>query len=122
MRTGSVRHALFRGRRENEHALFSLLAALPLFSMSAPRAARKIVSASLRGRPDLVLTWQAKLGRLVHGLAPGFVNRLLALTNRFLPSGDPGRRQAKPGSAIEAKLPSWITALNERAAARYNET
>jgi short-subunit dehydrogenase len=123
MRTGSVRHALFRGRREKEHALFSLLAALPLFSMSARRAARKIVAASLRGRPHLVLTWQAKLAGGVHGVAPGLVNRVLAWTSRMLPSGAPQRRQAKPGLAIDDNmLPSWIAAVNERAAARYNET
>jgi short-subunit dehydrogenase len=123
MRTGSVGHVLFRGRREKEHALFSVLAAVPLFSMSARRAARKIVAAARRGRPRLVLTWQAKLAARVHALAPSLVNRLLAWTNRILPSEDLGRRQAKLGSAIDDKLlPSWVAAINERAALRYNET
>lgn len=123
MRTGSVRHVWFRGQREKEMSLFSLLAALPLFSMDARRAARKIVEASLRGRPHLVLTWQAKLAGRVHGIAPGFANRLLGWANRALPAEDLQRRQAKPGSVIRAKaLPSWIAAVNERAAARYNAT
>jgi short-subunit dehydrogenase len=121
MRTGSARHVLFRGQQEREHAIFSVLAGLPLFSMSAKRAARKIVTASLRGRPHLVLTWQARLAGRARGLAPGMVNRLFAWTNRILPSSPAVRRPATVGHAIFPKqLPSWISAMNDRAAARYN--
>ena len=122
MRTGSVGHVLFRGQREKELALFDAMAALPIFSMSARRAARRIVRASLRGRPHLILTWQANLAARLRGLAPGFVNRLLALANRLLPSPDYERREAERGSKIGPRLlPRWVTALNDRAAARYNE-
>ncbi|MET0594448.1 MAG: SDR family oxidoreductase [Polyangiaceae bacterium] len=76
MRTGSVRHALFRGQREREHAVFNVMSALPIFSMSARRAARKIVAASLRGTPHLTLTWQAKLANLLHGVAPSLTAHL----------------------------------------------
>jgi short-subunit dehydrogenase len=123
MRTGSVRHAMFRGRQEKEHALFSVMAALPVFSMSAQRAARKIVAAALRGRPHLVLTWQAKLAGRAYGLAPGLANRILAWTARVLPAPAAGRLTPTPGHAIAPKLvPSWVDAINERAAARYNES
>jgi short-subunit dehydrogenase len=123
MRTGSVRHAMFRGRREKEHALFSVMAALPVFSMSARRAARKIVAAALRGRGYLILTWQAKLVARAYGVAPGLANRVLAWTGRVLPGPMPGRLSPTPGHAIEPKLlPSWIDAINESAAARYNES
>jgi short-subunit dehydrogenase len=122
MRTGSTRHALFRGEREKEHALFSVMAALPVFSMSAKRAARKIVAAALRGRAHVILTWQAKLAARAHGLAPGLLNRVLGWTSRVLPPPAPGRLDPTPGYAIEPKLlPSWVDAINERAAARYNE-
>ena len=122
MRTGSTRHALFRGQREKEHALFSAMAALPAFSTNARRAARKIVAAALRGRPHLILTWQAKLAARAYGLAPGLANRVLAWTTRALPLPAPGPLSPTPGHAIDPKLlPSWVHAINERAAARYNE-
>jgi short-subunit dehydrogenase len=122
MRTGSTRHALFRGQREKEHALFCAMSALPVFSMSAKRAASKIVAAALRGRAHLILTWQAKLAARAYGLAPGLATRVLAWTNRLLPLPAPGRLGPTPGHAIESKLlPSWVHAINERAAARYNE-
>jgi short-subunit dehydrogenase len=122
MRTGSTRHALFRGQREREHALFSVMSALPAFSMSARRAARKIVSAGLRGTPHLTLTWQAKLASLVHGMAPAFTGHVTRAATRALPAATNRYHSAIPGHAVEPKVvPDWIDAINERAAAKYNE-
>ncbi|WP_234443463.1 SDR family NAD(P)-dependent oxidoreductase [Streptomyces sp. NRRL B-24484] len=56
MRTGFHRAAAFAGRPEHEYARFAPAASLPLLSMDAARAARAIVRAAERGRPELVLT------------------------------------------------------------------
>ncbi|HEX9295070.1 MAG TPA: SDR family NAD(P)-dependent oxidoreductase [Polyangiaceae bacterium] len=123
MRTGSVDHAFFRGQQSREHALFSIAAASPLLSMSARRAAGKIVEACVRRSPHLVLTWQAKLGSALHGLAPGFINHALAWVNRLLPPPAGALGEAREGRHVAPKLaPSWLTVLNDRAAVRYNET
>jgi short-subunit dehydrogenase len=122
MRTGSARHALFRGQREREHAFFNVMSALPVFSMNARRAARKIVSAALRGKPHLTLTWQAKLASVLHGLAPGLTGHLTRMANRALPPATSRYHSAIPGHAVEPKVvPEWIESINERAAAKYNE-
>jgi short-subunit dehydrogenase len=124
MRTGSVRHALFKGQRVREHAFFSLAAATPLTSMSARRAARKIVRAALDRRLHLILTWQAKLAAFLHGAMPRLTGHAFAWANRLLPA--PAHRPdepATPGRDIESKIaPSWLTRLNDRAAARNNES
>lgn len=122
LRTGSARHALFRGQRGREHAFFNVLSALPLFSMNARRAARKIVSASLRGTPHLTLSWQAKLASLVHGMAPALTGHLTRIATRALPAPTGHYHSAIPGHAVEPKVvPDWIGEINERAAAKYNE-
>jgi NAD(P)-dependent dehydrogenase (short-subunit alcohol dehydrogenase family) len=123
MRTGSVPHALFKGRREQELAAFESMAATPLTSMGARRAASKIVRATLDRRSHLVLTWQGKLAAALHGLMPGVVARALGWANRLLPApvGDPDG-PAIPGREIESQVPSWLTRLTTRAGHRYNET
>ena len=52
MRTGSPRHAIFKGRHRAEYAWFSISDALPLVSMDADRAARQILDSIRRGRPS----------------------------------------------------------------------
>src|SRR5204862_108983 len=71
MRTGSPRNATFKGRHRAEYAWFSISDALPVLTMSAERAAQKIVTACKRGDAELVLTIQAKLAAMFHGLFPG---------------------------------------------------
>jgi NAD(P)-dependent dehydrogenase (short-subunit alcohol dehydrogenase family) len=85
MRTGSPRHAFFKGRPRAEHAWFSISASLPGLSMDVERAAREVVEAlSTGGRTRAPLP--AKLGALAHGLFPGFTAEILGLVNRCLPS------------------------------------
>jgi short-subunit dehydrogenase len=59
----------------------------PKISMESKRAARRIVTACRLGEAVLTLTWRAKLLRLVHALAPGFVSEVFGRMNRSLPSG-----------------------------------
>jgi NAD(P)-dependent dehydrogenase (short-subunit alcohol dehydrogenase family) len=123
MRTGSPRHALFKGRHRAEFAWFAIADAIPGLSMDVERAARRIVDACHRGDPWLMLTIPARVAATVHDLLPGPTLRLLALVNRLLPGpGGIGRRAARGRDSESAWAPSLLTAAGERAARRQNQT
>jgi NAD(P)-dependent dehydrogenase (short-subunit alcohol dehydrogenase family) len=120
MRTGSPRHARFKGDHKKEHAWFTIADSLPLVSMSADRAARRIVRAGIRGEATVVLSALAKVGALLHGIAPGLVVEVNALLSRLLPRGSsPIARLGKDSTSAWA--PSLLTVLDDRAAVRNNE-
>jgi short-subunit dehydrogenase len=122
MRTGSPGNALFKGKNRAEYAWFSISDALPLISMSAERAARRIVEACRRGQAELVLSVPAKLAVLVHGLFPGATSDFLGLVNRLLPAPGGIGTQARTGRESTSPVsPSFVTVLNERAAQRNNQ-
>lgn len=101
MRTGSPVHVRYGGKAPLEYAWFAAGDITPATAMSAERAAAAIVRALRRGDPEIVLTWQAKLLRMIHALAPSTTARVLGVVNRLLPSApahvdptgpaDPGR-------------------------------
>lgn len=127
MRTGSQLNAAFTGDARSEYAWFGLLASLPLLSMDAERAARRIVAAAREGRPALILTPAAHLGIAGHGVAPGLTARALALTARLLPGPDgstPGAEPVRGAAAhreIDAPGYSTLTRLGLDAAERFNQ-
>jgi short-subunit dehydrogenase len=125
MRTGSFGHALVKGKRYAEASLFALFSSMPLLTVSAESAARRIVRAIEGGERFVVIGVPAKLLRLAHGILPGSMVGLLGLVNRFLPIADrPGRdaRIALPGEIFRRGLArSVLTALGDRAAKKYNE-
>jgi NAD(P)-dependent dehydrogenase (short-subunit alcohol dehydrogenase family) len=122
MRTGSPRNATFKGQHRAEYAWFSISDALPITSMQAERAASQIVRACKRGEAEIVLSIQAQLAVRFHGLFPGLTQDLLGLVNRLLPApGGIGQRRAKGKESTSELSPSWLTALNEKAAVRNNE-
>jgi NAD(P)-dependent dehydrogenase (short-subunit alcohol dehydrogenase family) len=122
MRTGSPRNATFKGQHRAEYTWFSISDALPLTSISAARAARRIVKACKRGEPEVVLSIQAKLATRFHGLFPGLTADLLGLANHLLPApGGIGTAHAKGEASQSALSPSWLTALNEQAAEENNQ-
>ncbi|HEY0812089.1 MAG TPA: SDR family oxidoreductase [Pseudonocardia sp.] len=117
MRTGSPRNALFTGNRSAEHAWFAVADSLPLLSMDAGQAAKRLIAATMRGAPEIILTPAAKLGARLHGLAPATMLRLLTLTDRLLPS-DGTPRTARPGHAVAGDGPVLraVTTLTRNAA------
>lgn len=121
VRTGSVRHASFKGRHREEYAWFALGDSLPISSMSSAAMAEKIVNASLAGRAHVVVGWQAKLLVTLHGLFPSGVAAALSGVNRLLPEPGGIGRAMLPGQKSEGKLPGWVTRLERRAAERNNE-
>lgn len=122
MRTGSPPNAWFRGNREAEWSWFSVGDALPLTSMSAERAAERIVEALRRGEADVTLGWQARLLGTVHALFPGATAELLGVVNRLLPSPAADGDQRVRGMRLATPIsPSPATVLMNRAARANNE-
>jgi NAD(P)-dependent dehydrogenase (short-subunit alcohol dehydrogenase family) len=122
MRTGSPLRALFKGKHRAEFAWFSILDSSRLTSMSAERAARRIIAAIRHGTPELVLSVQARLAIALAALAPNLVQRLLGLVNRLLPGpGGIGEATATGLDSASRLAPSLLTRTTERAARRNNE-
>jgi NAD(P)-dependent dehydrogenase (short-subunit alcohol dehydrogenase family) len=122
MRTGSVSHAFFKGKYQAEFAWFSLSGSAPLLSMSAERAADQILRACRYGRAQVVLALPARLGVLVHGVAPAATAEVLSLVDRLMPGANGAGQQAVSGEASRPPwLPGWVTYLGNRAALRNNQ-
>lgn len=123
MRTGSPRNASFKGNNEAEYAWFSISDALPVISVNAKRAARRIVNACLSGEAEVVLSLPAMIGTKLHGLLPGTTTDLLGLINVFLPPPGGIGSSARTGQQSSSDLsPSWLTTLNEQAAEANNQS
>ncbi|MBP2368805.1 SDR family NAD(P)-dependent oxidoreductase [Pseudonocardia parietis] len=127
MRTGSTRNALFAGDDPAaERRWFTLAASTPVLSMDAERAARRLVTATLRGRAEMILTPAAKLGVRVHALAPGLTMRTAAAVERLLPGPltlNGGGARPEPGHST-GRQPGWfarLTRLDRDAAHRWHE-
>jgi NAD(P)-dependent dehydrogenase (short-subunit alcohol dehydrogenase family) len=122
MRTGSPRNASFKGNNEAEYAWFSISDALPVVSMNAKRAARRIVNACLCGEAEVVLSLPARAAVKLHGLFPGTTTDLLGLMNVLLPPpGGIGSDVRTGRQSSSSASPSWITTLNEKAADENNQ-
>ena len=124
MRTGSHYNALFKGQQRNELALFALVGATPLTSISAEGAATQIVRACRNGDPHLTITIQARILDLLDTLVPGLWGQASALVGRLLPgptTSDKGN-QLKTGWDSQSPLvPSPITILADQATDANNE-
>jgi short-subunit dehydrogenase len=106
MRTGGHVHAVMKGDSEKEYAWFGAGAIAPApLTISAPRAARRIVRAIERGDRELVLTPAAKLAVRANGIAPSLVSLVLELAGLLLPRA-PGSTAAavrrREGLELEA--------------------
>jgi hypothetical protein len=96
---------------------------MPLLSISARRAARQIVVAARRGRPELTITLPARGLILAHALLPAFLARIFKLVNSLLPKAIRGQGlvRKKGYESQSAIAPSLFTALADRATPRFNE-
>jgi len=123
MRTGSYLNTLIQGNRQAELTWFALADSLPITSMSARRAARQIVRATVRGDAEIVLTWQARAAALFHGVFPGLTTDILALVTRVLPgpTGLGGETRASGAASQTPITRSFLTGLSQRAAEANNE-
>ena len=122
MRTGSPRNALFKGNNEAEYAWFSISDALPVLSLNANRAARRVIDACARGDAEIILTLPAQVATIIHGLFPDLTVDMLGVINRLLPGPGGIGSDVRTGQQSRSNAsPSWATTLNERAAAANNQ-
>lgn len=124
MRTGSAPHALVKGHRRAESALFHLAASLPLLTLDAGRAADRIVRAAGRGERFVTLGFLGKTLRIAHALMPGAAGLVLGGAARLLPKAPEGAAAMPPTKAKDhpsAWTRSPLTALGRRAAGHNNE-
>lgn len=122
MRTGSPRNAIFRGQHRSEYAWFSISDSLPGLSISAERAARRIVAACRRGDAEVLFPVPAKVAAVMNALAPGLMAAVLATVDRLLPNLDGIAGTRRKGSDSQSWLsPSWLSRPGDRAARKYNQ-
>jgi NAD(P)-dependent dehydrogenase (short-subunit alcohol dehydrogenase family) len=117
MRTGAHVTAELAGQPDKEYSWFAVGASLPLVSIDAERAARRIVDGVLAGRPRITLTPLAWLAVRARGLAPGTTARLLGVADRLLPAAV-GRERRRGVDVEEDALPRKVrplTTLGDRA-------
>jgi len=123
MRTGSPLNADIKGQHELEYAWFAISDSTPGVSISAERAARKIIEACRYGDPELTITFPAKLVTRFNHVAPGAMARVMAVANKVLPgpNGAEGDQRRRGRDSESIWTDSFATALTERAAAVNNE-
>jgi short-subunit dehydrogenase len=101
MRTGSEGHAKFKGDHAAEYKSFTGASKLPFASISAARAARKILAACRRGQPALVMPMPARALIIANALFPNLTASIFKIVNKRLPSpvGASGN-EARAGSDV----------------------
>jgi len=123
MRTGSPFNAWFKGRHRDEFTWFAVSDSIPLLTVDADRAARKIVGGLRRGASEVVIGWPARLAIVAQALAPEALAYGLHLTNCLLPAatGPSGDREHSGWQSLSRWAPSPLTRLTESAAIENNE-
>jgi short-subunit dehydrogenase len=102
MRTGSEGHAKFKGDHAAEFKSFSGAGKLPFASMSAERAAKKVLAACARGQPALVMPLGARALIVANALFPNLTARILKIVNDRLPAAaGPEGDSSRGGSEIQ---------------------
>ncbi|MFC4637286.1 SDR family NAD(P)-dependent oxidoreductase [Deinococcus hohokamensis] len=119
MQTGSARQVTVKGQYEKEYALFATLDNLPVVSMDAPSAARRILKALVRGDADATIGGPATIMRLAQALAPQLTADLMALTNRMLPAPTLSQQSVR-GAEVETAM-TRQNPLKQRAEKQFNE-
>lgn len=122
LRTGSHIQARFKGQHAREFAWFALGAATPLTSVSSAYAVRCIVQACRSGKPELIISPQARLAVLAHALFPNLAAHAAAWVNRLLPGSTPGGEETLPGHEARGWFPpAAMTKLPDQASRENNE-
>ena len=125
MRTGSHLNAWFKGDRRREFTWFALGASLPVISMDAERAARRVLDATERNQAEVILSPPAQLAARAHGLAPATLTRVLSLVDRVLPSADATDPGASRGMELlqqrRSLLLEGLTSMGTSAARRFHQ-
>ena len=93
MRTGSPIQAVFKGDHGKEFQWFETIDNLPLLSMSADTAAKKVLQAVIDGQSEIILSGPAKLRLFFGNFFPETMNALMGLVAAVLPTKDSAFRK-----------------------------
>jgi hypothetical protein len=112
-----------KGEHHAEYTWFSVADSLPLLTISAKKAAQKIVRAVRTGKAEVTLGFPAKLLAFTYGHFPVTVIKSLAVANHLLLGpDDAGGLDRSTGRESQTSLSkSFLTTLSKRAARTYNE-
>jgi NAD(P)-dependent dehydrogenase (short-subunit alcohol dehydrogenase family) len=122
MRTGSFYNAEFGGQQQAEFGWFALLSSLPVTSIDARRAARRIVRAAREGAPWVHLGVSSWSLDLLHRLSPSLAVRAMTLMGMLLPRSAGYRGELAKGRDVgQALAGSPALHLGDVAAHRHNE-
>jgi short-subunit dehydrogenase len=123
MRIGSIYGVDVKGQHEQEFAWFALGGSLPLVSMNAELAAKRILKACERGTPRVMLAPQGRFASAINELMPGLTAGLMGLIDRSLPAADLNRGDSSQTGweSRSWRTPPAVTALSDQAAALNNE-
>ncbi len=122
MRTGSARHAEFRGNLEAEYGWFASADSLPGLSMDARKAGQLIVDACVHGDAELIMPVTAAVAARVNAISPDLASEVLSLSERFLPQTEEADGEKREGEDIvRDMIPPWVAPRDDAAAARNNE-
>src|SRR5690606_23615932 len=105
MRTGSHGAARFAGQAEKEFGWFTAMSAAPLLSVSADRAARRILEACRAGRAEFVYPWQWRVAALGDSVAPGLAVAANDWFNRAMPESPDEPRPRLVGDELRSQAP-----------------
>jgi short-subunit dehydrogenase len=104
MRTGSYINALFQEGNKREFQLFSFMSSAPLLTISADKAARRIIKAIKLRRALKVVGPQARMAMEFHHFFPELTVKLSGIITRLLPRTQ-GQKTFEPGKSISEKYP-----------------
>lgn len=122
MRTGSPRNATFKGKHHAEYTWFAISDSLPIASVSAETAARRIITACRYGIAETMVSFPARLATTFHGIFPGLTSGLNAWIHSAMP--EPGGIGTGRALGRESETPatqSSLTALTQQAAEANNQ-
>src|SRR5687768_4717916 len=122
MRTGSPRHAEFKGRHHEEYAWFTTADVLPGVSISPERIARQIIDAAQHGRAELISPLAACVQAKTFALFPSISSEIASLIAMALPKpGGIGPRRAKGYESSSGLVPQAVAQRTLSAARAHNE-
>lgn len=100
MRTGSPIQAVFKGDTAKEFKIFETLDNLPLLSLSADRAAKRILNGVEKGKAEVLLTLMDHFRVAVGTLFPNLTRKVLSIAVNLMPKGQATKRKTGAQSSV----------------------
>jgi short-subunit dehydrogenase len=125
MRTGSTIQAVIKGDHEKEFAWFAAGDSIPMLSVSAASAARRILAGVRGGDAEVVFPATSRLAELARANFPELFALTMREAARFFPQGSSTERRTGAESRNWLHAQPWfgpLRLLSEKAQKDYNQT